>query len=179
MGAVVVYESMYGNTLQVAEAVADGIRQVMPAELVEVGRAPHADELEADLLVVGAPTHAFGLSRPGTRQDAERRTGRPVISSRRGLREWLEEGWRTSAPAAAFDTHTAKPDLPGHAGRALDKRLRRLGCELVERYESFAVHGYEGPVCDGELDRARAWGTHLASLVSGGTTVTGGTTVPA
>ncbi len=171
MGAVVVYESMYGNTREVAEAVAEGIRQLMPAEVLEVGSAPHADELEADLLVVGAPTHGFGLSRPGTRQEAEKRTGHPVISRERGVREWLEEGWRTTAPAAAFDTHTKKPDLPGHAGKAVDKRLRKLGCRVLDRFESFAVHGYEGPVCDGELDRARAWGVHLASLAAGGTPV--------
>jgi hypothetical protein len=171
MGAVVVYESMFGNTRRVAQAVAEGIREVMPADVVEVGEAAAGDRLDADLLVVGAPTHAFGLSKPTTRADAEQRAGQSVISRGRGVREWLEDGWRTSAPAAAFDTHTQKPNLPGHAGKAVDKRLRRAGCRVLERYESFAVHGYEGPLCDGEVDRARAWGTHLASLVVGGSPV--------
>lgn len=168
MGAVVVYESMYGNTFQVATAVAEGIREVMPVDVVEVGHAPQAEELTlVDLLVVGAPTHAFGLSRPTTREEAERRGGRNVISRERGVREWLDDAWPMTALAVAFDTHTVKPNLPGHAGRALDRRLRSLGCRLLKGYESFQVNGYEGPLCDGEQDRARAWGAHVAALAVG------------
>jgi hypothetical protein len=171
MDALVVYESMYGNTLRVAEAITHGIREVMHAEMVEVGRAPQDGAGTVDLLVVGAPTHGFSLSRPRTRADAAERAGRAVVSDGIGVREWLGAGWRTTAAAAAFDTHTAKPDLPGHAGKAIDKRLRKAGCRLLEPYRSFAVHGYEGPPLDGELERARSWGRHLASLVGGGSPV--------
>lgn len=161
------YESTYGNTFEVATAVAEGIRRVMPVDVVEVGHVQPAEKLGlVDLLVVGAPTHAFGLSRPATRAEAARRSGRSVVSLERGMREWLDQAWPLTVPATAFDTHTVDPNLPGHAGRALDRRLRSLGCRLLARSESFQVHGYEGPLCDGELDRARAWGAHVAGLAT-------------
>ena len=61
MGALVVYESMFGSTRAVAQAVADGITSIMPVEVVEVASAPDPSTLAVDVLVVGAPTHAFGL----------------------------------------------------------------------------------------------------------------------
>lgn len=167
MGAVVVYESMYGNTFQVATAVAEGIRDVMPVDLVEVGHAPRAEELSlVDLLVVGAPTHAFGLSRPATRQEAAKRTEHGVISLGCGVREWLDAAWPAAIPAAAFDTHTVKPDLPGHAGKAIERRLHAMGGRVLTKYASFRVAGYEGPLSDGKLARARSWGAYVATLAS-------------
>lgn len=168
MGALVVYESMFGNTRAVASAVAEGITTVLPADVVEVGQAPPLAYLRTDLLVVGAPTHAFGLSRPQTRADAARRAGRPVLSDGQGLREWLDAADDARLTAAAFDTHARRPNLPGWASRAALKRLRRLGCTTVGRAASFYVDGYEGPVLDGELDRARAWGAAVAETASRG-----------
>ena len=162
MTAVVVYESMFGCTRDVAEAVAEGVRTRMPVDVVEVGEADDPGRGDVSLLVVGAPTHAFGLSRPATREDAARTAGHDVISARRGVREWLDSASRCHAQAAAFDTHVSHPDLPGHASRRAAKRLRRLGCHLVVPAESFAVGGMQGPVEPGELDRARAWGAEVA-----------------
>jgi flavodoxin len=67
MHAIVVYESMFGNTQRVAEAVAAGIAAHMTVELIEVGAAPTQIGEDVGLLVVGGPTHAFGLSRQSTR----------------------------------------------------------------------------------------------------------------
>ena len=174
MGALVVYESMFGNTRAVAEAVAEGLRTAMPVEVLEVSAAPPLELLDdVELLVVGAPTHAFGMSRPETRRDASERVGRPVISDTMGLREWLAEAY--SAPrdiaVAAFDTHVKTPMIPGWAGHAAEKRLRRAGARVVGKPASFYVHGYTGPLHPGELDRARAWGEELGTLVAGGQAV--------
>ncbi|WP_345044176.1 flavodoxin family protein [Georgenia daeguensis] len=168
MGALVVYESMYGNTRAVAEAVAEGLRTVMPTEVVEVGQAPELESLETDLLVVGAPTHAFGLSRPETRRDAYERAGHPVISEATGVREWLGAAYsvREHLPVASFDTHVKAP-FPGSAHASVAKRIARLGGEPVGRGQSFRVHGYEGPLLDGEIERARTWGAELGRLVAG------------
>lgn len=166
VNAVVVYESMFGNTKTVAEAVADGIREGMPVDVVEVGAAAPLQDLDVDLLVVGAPTHAFGLSRPQTRRDAVTRAGGAVISSGPGVREWLDAADRVRLPIAAFDTHTKKPYLPGHAGRVVDRRLRGLGCTVLSSPESFLVNGYDGPLCAGELERAKEWGSFLARLAT-------------
>ncbi len=75
MTALVVYESMYGSTKAIAEAIGEGLAPVGPVRVLEISAlaaAPGGRTIspQIDLLVVGAPTHAFGLSRPNTRQDA-------------------------------------------------------------------------------------------------------------
>lgn len=110
MRAVVVYESMFGNTGEVAEAIAEGLRTHMSTDVVEVGHAGAAAAVDVDLLVVGAPTHALGLSRASTRAQAAAQAGGAVVSAGIGLREWLG-GLAASRgiAAAAFDTRLAKP----------------------------------------------------------------------
>ncbi len=87
MHVVVVYESMFGNTRAIAEEIAHGLAGHGSVEVFEVGDAPTAPV--ADLLVVGAPTHAFGLSKPPTRRDAAGKTERALVSRGDGAREWL------------------------------------------------------------------------------------------
>ena len=161
--ALVVYESMYGNTGRVAQAIAEGLRDHVDAIVCEVGVAP--DTLpDVELLVVGGPTHAFGMSRASTREDAARSAARPVVSGRRGIREWTEalSAPTTQVALATFDTKVARPRLPGSAAHAVARRLRRLGMRQVCPAETFHVQGREGPLSDGELERARAWGQSVA-----------------
>src|SRR3954470_2797462 len=120
--ALVVYESMFGCTKRVAGAVADGLRQEgVEVQLAEVGQGAPAGGTGFDLLVVGAPTHAFSLSRPESRAEAVQRGAPPGVATT-GLREWLGatpppppglRGGREAPPrtpwgepglAAAFDT---------------------------------------------------------------------------
>src|SRR3954452_14741603 len=101
MRALVVYESMYGNTKEIATAVADGVSRRMPVQLVEVGAAPTAIADDIALLVVGAPTHGHGMSKDASRKSAAERTSidePPVISRNVGLREWLEGLESEAAP---------------------------------------------------------------------------------
>lgn len=162
MSALVVFESMFGSTEAVARAVAEGVSSRMPVSVVEVGQAPDPAKVDVELLVVGAPTHAFGLSRQSTRDSAAQQVGHPVISGDRGVREWLADASHCSLVAAAFDTHVSTPNLPGHAGRRAQRRLKSLGCRMVADAESFAVGGTQGPLWPGELDRAKAWGAEVA-----------------
>ena len=67
--ALVVYESMFGNTEAIAHAIAEGLSLQLAVELVEVSAAPTTLR-DVDLLVAGGPTHAFGLSRRSTRESA-------------------------------------------------------------------------------------------------------------
>ncbi|HEY8524679.1 MAG TPA: flavodoxin domain-containing protein [Acidimicrobiales bacterium] len=159
MRALVVYESMFGNTEAVARAVGAGLAALMPTDVVEVGRAPAALGDDVDLLVVGGPTHAFGLSRRRTRADAAKQAEGQLVSRGFGLREWLAvlDRPRDGVAAAAFDTRVKVP-LPGSAARAATRRLRRLGFRVAARPTTFWVTGTLGPLADGELDRARAWG---------------------
>ncbi|HEX6353344.1 flavodoxin family protein [Actinophytocola sp.] len=165
--ALVVFESMFGNTKKIAEAIADGLRTGMTAELAEVGSAPVTLGPDVDLLVVGGPTHAFSMSRQSTRADASRQGADDRAATGIGLREWLDRVAADSArpPVAAFDTKVSRPRLPGSAARAARNRLRHAGFRPVAPAENFYVHGTPGPLVDGEPDRARAWGEQLVKAV--------------
>ena len=173
MRALVVFESMFGNTQEVAKAIADGLASRMTVDLVEVSAAPTVIDDGLDLLVVGGPTHAHGMSTPASRLSAARRANQGLVSAGIGLREWLAAVRRGSASvaAAAFDTRIKGPGLLwGSAARAADKELRRLGLRPVVAPESFLVSGPLGPVFDvvleGEAERARRWGEKLGSKLT-------------
>lgn len=163
MRALVVFESMFGDTKAVADAVAMGLTEVYQVETVEVGGAPTVVDPAIDVLVIGGPTHAFGMSRATTRADAVKQAeGAGVLSGKLGIREWLTAV--TVSPhlqVAAFDTRVYKPHLPGSAAHAAERRLRRLGCTVFAPAKSFFVAGTKGPLVDGELDRAVEWGRAL------------------
>ncbi len=163
MRALVVFESMFGDTKAVADAIAVGLAETMLVETVEVGSAPTAIDPAIDVLIVGGPTHAFGMSRVGTRQDAVKQSeGAGVLSDKLGIREWLEVvNVSPQLQVAAFDTRVYKPHLPGSAAHAAERRLRRLGCTVFAPAKSFYVAGTKGPLVDGELDRAVGWGRSL------------------
>jgi hypothetical protein len=165
MKALLVYESMFGNTQAVAEAVAEGIAVRMPVQVTEVGATSSQVGMDIDLLVVGAPTHAFSMSRPATRENASHQARRgSVVSSRSGLREWLAGAvLPTGIPAAAFDTKMMRPRLPGSAAHAAEKRLRGKGSRPVGPVEHFYVTDTQGPLAEGELVRARAWGAAIGA----------------
>ncbi len=169
MKALVIYESVFGNTKEIAKAVADGLASQMSAEAVEVGAAPKTVGDDVDLLVIGGPTHAWGMSRERSRQGAVKDANQGPVSAGIGVREWLgaiEKG--SSIAVATFDTRFNKPRwLTGSAARSAEKRLRRLGLRIAAPAESFFVAGSTGPLEDGELERARQWGERLASKVSG------------
>lgn len=160
MDAAIIYETAWGNTKAIAEAVAEGLSSWLDVNILNVAAAPPAETLRSHLLVVGAPTHAFGLSRPQTREDAQRRGGSPPGI---GLREWIEQADHVRLPVAAFDTHVLHPKLPGAASRTAAKLLHRRGATLLAAPESFYVEGYQGPIVPGEIERARTWGKDVAA----------------
>jgi hypothetical protein len=164
--AVVIFESMYGNTEQIARAIGDGLAEAMAVDIIEVGEAPTTLSQDVGLIVVGGPTHAFGMSRPGTRAAAAKEVQTPLVSSGIGVREWLELLEPAAEPpaAATYDTHVDHPKLLRHIGSAasaIAKRLEKRGCEIVGEPEHFWVSGTLGPLRDGELQRARQFGHSL------------------
>ena len=171
MKALVVYESMFGNTEQIARAVADGLGESVDVQMADVTDAPREPDPELGLIVAGGPTHAFSMSRTSTRTDAISRgahEGEPEF----GLREWL--GTLPSGPhteqMATFDTKVERMHhLPGSAAKSAAKAARRHGYESAAKAESFYVRDIDGPLLDGELDRARAWGQQLAASITAAT----------
>lgn len=161
---LVVFESMFGNTKEIADAVADGLSSGYPVDVVDVASAPTRLPDDVALVVAGGPTHAFGMSRRGTRATALQQRGSTVTSTDTGLREWLAAVSRPERPVAAvtFDTRVSRPRVPGSAAHKAERRLRRLGFHLLAPSMTFWVGGTPGPLDEGERMRAREWGATLA-----------------
>jgi hypothetical protein len=96
MKALVFYESMFGNTEQIARAVAAGLGESVEVQVTEVTDAPTEPDPEVALIVAGGPTHAFSMSRESTRADAIAK-GAHEGEREFGLREWM--------PDAVWPTH--------------------------------------------------------------------------
>lgn len=164
MKALVVYESMFGNTEQIARAVAAGLSETVDVQLTEVADATDPDP-DIALIVAGGPTHAFSMSRENTRADAISK-GAPEGEQEHGLREWMAAlpSSQHAEKIATFDTKIkSMRHLPGSAAKSAAKVARRHGYESVAKAESFYVDDVDGPLLDGEIDRARAWGRQLAT----------------
>ena len=165
MKALVVYESIYGNTKQVAEAIGKALGEQYKVTVTEVGEAKYEALSEIDLLVVGGPTHLMGMSRRSSRDSArEAMKEQELVSKGVGVREWLD-GLPKAANvnAAAFDTRAHKIWLVpmGAAAKGIASRLAARGYKLVAEPEGFYIKHSEGPLDDGELDRAIQWGRSL------------------
>jgi hypothetical protein len=169
MKALVVYESMFGNTEQIARAVAAGLAESIEVQLAEVSQAPAEPDPQVALIVAGGPTHAFSMSRTNTRADAMKR-GAPEGEREFGLREWmaaLPSGQHT-ARIATFDTKIESMRFaPGSAAKGAAKVARRHGYDSAVKAESFYVREVDGPLVVGEIDRARAWARQLAASMTG------------
>ena len=166
--ALVVYESMFGCTEEIAYAVAEGLRiEGVAVEAIDVRDGSPADDVDVDLLVVGAPTHAFSLSRPATRADALRQGARAGTDST-GLREWLDARRSQAVPvgrlAAAFDTR-ADPGSSSAEGRFDTRGPPSCASGLPARGATDARSSSRAPVArlrPSEVDRAVAWGRVIA-----------------
>ncbi|HEX2858174.1 MAG TPA: hypothetical protein VHO26_11990 [Propionibacteriaceae bacterium] len=165
MKALVMYESMFGNSERIAHAIADGLAEHVDVVVRDVttspgGEVPHG----TDLLVVGGPTHAFSMSRASTREDAIRQGAGQGLASR-GLREWLDglDADLHGVAAASFDTRVSRVrKLPGSAARSAARVLRRHRVHMLAAPESFFVEDVAGPLAGDEDRRAHAWGEQLA-----------------
>ncbi|MGZ4724684.1 MAG: flavodoxin family protein [Ilumatobacteraceae bacterium] len=166
MKALVVYESMYGNTRHIAEAIAEGLQVSIEARAIPVGDVRTIDVDNAQLVVVGAPTHAWGLSRRRTREVAasdmakhsEQRVSQGALAT--GVREWMRGlKLQRSCRSAAFDTRLDRPRLfTGSAVRAIGRGLVAAGFSVFGEPHTFRVSGTTGPLAFGEIERAREWG---------------------
>jgi flavodoxin len=169
MQAVVVYESMYGNTHVIAEAIGAGLKTVFDVSVIPVSQASPAVLAGADLVVVGGPTHAHGMSRAATRKAAVEAADKPVSPLKvepgalgLGLRDWFESLGRYAVKAAAFDTRIHGPAaLTGRASKGVARLLRAHGFEAVAEPESFLVTKQD-QLEPQESARARQWAAKLA-----------------
>jgi flavodoxin len=172
MNSVVVYESMFGATRAVADAVSEGLARAGACRVIRASDADQDALRGADLVIVGAPTHAHSLPRPSTRRGAPNYVGKsggdlglePGADVRPGVREWLAAQGTITCRAAAFDTRAGGPAwITGSASKPIVRTLRSKGAELVQ--PPLSCRTVRHKLAPGELERAREWGEQLADAV--------------
>ncbi len=145
MKTIVVYDSTYGNTEQIARCVAEVLGARVPAQVMGVAQADRLDLQAGDLLVVGCPTQGH--------------TTTPA------MRAWLKRfqpGSLQGVAAAAFDTRFRKAAwLTGVASHRIAKEVRRAWATLLVPAESFFVSATKGPLEEGEMNRVIGWAEAL------------------
>ncbi len=172
--ALVAFESMFGNTERVARAVAAGLRlEGIDTKVFNVSQPEAVDLTGIDLLVVGAPTHGFSLSRPVTRHDAVRQGGREAAEGI-GVREWLRTLDHSDRRlVATFDTRMTRVRyLPACASRRAAHELIEHGHTMVSVPTGFLLKDVSGPLESREIDRAIAWSRRVATEAQSRLTVT-------
>lgn len=154
MAALVVYDSIFGNTGKVAKVVA----AELGTRAVPVSEAGAIDWKGIDLLVVGSPTRGF---RPT-----------PAISE---FCSGLAPDHGKTLMVAAFDTRIALEtihpaplrwvvDAGGYAADRIIQMLAHQNVRPVGTHAGFIVTGQEGPLADGEIERAQSWAHGLKAL---------------
>ncbi len=165
MKAIVVYESLWGNTAAVAGAIAEGIGP--GARALSTGEATGAALADVDLIVAGAPVLAFRLPddriRNSIRTDP-RYASRPPDLSHPSMRSWLEALPKGSGRSAAFETRIWWS--PGGSTGAIARGLEKAGYRSIAKPRRFVVTGTYGPMRDGEVEKARQWGVEIAQAMA-------------
>jgi flavodoxin len=157
MKALVVYDSFFGNTEKIARAIAEGMTSNAEVEVKKISEVTQPDFVNADWVVVGSPTRGFRPTK--------------TISS---FMQVLPDGLLRGKKVAAFDTRIGEREINagpfflkylvrifGYAAKPLASSLLKAGGLQPLQPEGFLVHGTEGPLADGELERANAWGKML------------------
>lgn len=150
MNVLVIYDSMFGNTESIANAIGGAMESggtVVVRPIAEVPSIP----ARIDMLIVGGPTQAHG-----------------VDAQMKGYLEKLPDDSVQGMAVAAFDTRLRWPKLlSGAASQGIAERLERKGARILAEPESFLVERADGPLVEGERERAAAWGRHLIGSVAG------------
>jgi hypothetical protein len=173
MRIVVVYESSYGNTHLIADAVGEGLRTGNDVEVVPVSEASQELITNADLVVVGGPTHVHGMSRERTRQAAAEAANKPDSgltldpdAAGPGLRDWFASLRPVKTNAAAFDTRIDAPAvITGRASKGISRQLRHHGFREIVEPTSFLVTK-DNHLAPDQQTNARQWGEQLAGALA-------------
>ena len=142
MKALIVYDSVYGNTEKIARAMAEAITPPDEGKVLRAGEANPSELVSIDLLIVGSPTHG-GRPTPAV-QDLLNKVTQPSLQ---GIN------------VAAFDTRiqTKLVGVFGYAAGRIANNLKKKGGNLIASPEGFFVTGGQGPLKEGELERAASW----------------------
>jgi flavodoxin len=149
MNTLVVYDSHYGNTERIAQAIAQTFSEFGMASSVQVSKVRVGVLKDVDLVVLGCPTQGW----------------RPTPAMLRFLATTVPEVWY-GVDVACFDTRFHLPRfLTGSAAQVMVRQLRKQGALLLTSPESFFVQGQAGPLAEGELQRADQWARALHNRI--------------
>jgi flavodoxin I len=142
MKALIVYDSVYGNTEKIARAIAEAINPPDEVKVLQASEANPSELASIGLLILGSPTHG----------------GRPT----QAVQEFLNKVTQPSLEGinvAAFDTRiqTKLVGVFGYAAGRIANNLKKKGGTLIASPEGFFVKGGQGPLKEGELERAAGW----------------------
>jgi len=151
MKILIVYDSVFGNTEQIAHAISDSLGSKENVETLRVNDVKIEKITGSDLLIVGSPTRGF----------------RPTKAITNFLKRISINGLN-GVKVAAFDTRFSLSSIEssalrfivktgGYAAKSIANRLKKKGGDIVMPPEGFLVTGEEGPLKDGELERAADW----------------------
>jgi len=146
MKALIVYDSVYGNTEKIARAIAGALTPSGEVKVLRPGEANHSELESVDLLIVGSPTQR----------------GRPTPAIQDFLNKVPERAIK-GVTVAAFDTRfsTKLVAIFGYAAGKIAGSLKTKDGTLILPPEAFFVKGKEGPLKDGELERAASWAKRI------------------
>ncbi len=154
MKALVVYDSVYGNTEKIALAVAGALGSPDEVKALKSAEADISDLVGLDLLVVGSPTQG----------------GRPIQPTKTFLGKISPESLQ-NIRVTSFDTRISESDsgfwvrlilkIFGYAAGRIESKLKAKGGNPVTGPEGFIVEGTEGPLKEGELERAAEWSSRI------------------
>jgi len=144
MKALIVYDSVYGNTEIIARSIGGAISG--DVKVLSIGEVNPSELESIDLFIVGSPTQA----------------GRPTPAMQDFLKS-VPETTIKGINVASFDTRlTAKwVIIFGYAAGRIAGNLKRKGGNLVARPEGFFVKGTKGPLKEGEVERAADWAKEI------------------
>lgn len=151
MEALVIYDSAYGNTEKVAQSIGNAIQGEV--KVLRPGGVNLSAWKTPDLLIIGSPTQG----------------GRPTKAIQ-GLMAEIPQSFLTGTNVAAFDTRLTSKwvGIFGNAANKIANSLVDGGGKLIVPAEGFFVKGREGPLKDGELERAGRWAKEAAEKCSKG-----------
>jgi flavodoxin I len=158
MKALIVYDSQFGNTEKIAQAIGDTLGSQEDVRVLRVGVVTPEHLAGITLLIVGSPTQRF----------------RPTMGTTDFLKSIPKDGLK-GAKVAAFDTRLTESEIGknrilaffvriyGYAAKPISKELKKKGGELILPPEGFYVEGMEGPLTEGELERAAEWARRIVN----------------
>jgi len=144
MKILVVYDSVYGNTEEIAKAIGEGIGE--DTKVVKAENTDPADLESVELLIAGSPTYG----------------GRPTPKMKE-FRERIKTVSLKGVKIATFDTRVPATwvKIFGFAAGKIEKQLKSQGGKSVVKPEGFFVAGTRGPLVEGELERASKWAQEI------------------